>query len=126
GKLVGLSDIRSYLIPVYWKLDSKTLESLLTAEDIQQSLDRIGAHRYYRRILSGSRQKYDETKSLAFMEVLAREHFAKLSHEIFLGIPYNIGVILAFLVLQYKDARTLSALISRIDAGLLPEQIRPL
>jgi len=126
GKLMGLADIRSHLVPVYWKLDAKTLESLLTAEDIQQTLDRISAHRYYRRILAGSRQKYDETKSLAFMEVLAREHFAKLSHEIFLGIPYNIGVILAFLVLKDNEARNLSAVISGINAGLLPEQIRPL
>ena len=126
GKLLGLADIRSHLVPVYWKLDSKTLESLLTAEDIQQAFDRISAHRYYRRILGGSRQKYEETKSLAFMEVLAREHFARLSHEIFLGIPYNIGVILAFFVLKENEARNLSAVLSGIDAGLAPEQIRTL
>lgn len=126
GKLLGLTDIRSHLVPVSWKLDPKTLESLLGAEDVQQVLDRIGAHRYYRRILAGSKQKYEETKSLAFMEVLAREHFARLSHEIFLGIPYTIGVVLAFLSLKDNEARNLSAIISGIDAGLSPEQVRPL
>jgi len=126
GKLLGLADIRSHLVHVSWKLDLKTLESLLSSEDIQQALDMIGAHRYYRRILVGSRQKYEETKSLAFVEVIAREHFARLGHEIFLGIPYTIGVVLAFLVLKDNEARNLSAIISGIDAGLSPEQVRPL
>ena len=126
GKLLGLSDIRTHLVPVSWKLDPKTLESLLAAEDMQQTFDRIGSHRYYRRILGGSRQKYEETKSLAFMEVIAREHFARLSREIFLGLPYNVGVVLAFLVLKDNEARNLSAIISGIDAGLSPEQVRPL
>ncbi len=126
GKLLGLADIRTHLVPVSWKLDDKSLESFLTAEDIQQAFDRISAHRYYRKILAGSRQKYEETKSLAFIEVLTREHFARLSREIFLGIPYTIGVVLAFLVLKDNEARNLSAIISGIDAGLSAEQIRPL
>lgn len=126
GKLLGLAEIRSHLVPVSWKLDDKSLELVLASEDIQQALDRISVHRYYRRVLAGSRQKYEETKSLAFMEVLTREHFARLSREIFLGIPYTVGVVLAFLVLKDNEARNLSAIISGIDAGLSPEQIRPL
>lgn len=126
GKLLGLANIRQHLIPASWKLDEKTLNSLLSSEDVQQALDRISQHRYYRTVLAGARQKYDETKSLAFLEVSAREHLLRLSREVFLGVPYTIGVLLAFLVLKDNEARNLTAIISGVDAKLPAERIRPL
>jgi len=126
GKILGLANIREHLVPAGWKLDEKSLKLLLTSEDVQQALDRVGQDRYYRNVLPGARQKYDETKSLAFLEILTREHLLRLAREIFLGVPYTIGVLLAFLVVKENEGQNVAAIISGVDAKLPSERIRPL
>jgi len=126
SKLIGISDIQTHLVPIQWKLDRKAIIQLASSEDLALALDRLAGLRYYRKFLSGARQRYEETKSLSFLELFIRMHMLELSKEILLGFPYTMGIELAFLVLKENEARNLAAVVSGVGAGLKPEQIRPL
>jgi len=126
SKLIGIPSVREHLISSSWKLDDRTMDQLLVAQDVNQALDLASSHPYYHRILSGARQKYEETKSLSFLEVASRKHSIHMSKRIFLGFPYTLGVILAFLVMKENEARNLAAIIAGVGAGMKPDQIRSL
>ncbi len=126
SKLIGVSNIRDHLIPVQWKLGKSALGELASSEDVLQALDRASSLSHYHGLLSAARQQYEESKSLAFIELAVRKHMVDLSREILLGFPYTIGVVLAFLVLKENEARNLAAVVSGVGAGLRPEQIRVL
>lgn len=124
SKLIGIPNVRDHLIPSSWKLDDRTIDQLLAAQDVAQALDLASSHPYYHAILSGARQNYEETKSLSFLEVASRKHSTRISKRIFLGFPYTLGVILAFLVLKENEARNLAAIVAGVGAGMKPDQIR--
>jgi len=126
SKLIGIPNVREHLIPSSWKLDDRTIDQLLVAQDVTQALDLASSHSYYQSILSGARQKYEETKSLSFLEVASRKHSAHISKRIFLGFPYTLGVVLAFLVVKENEARNLAAVVAGVGAGMKPDQIRSL
>jgi vacuolar-type H+-ATPase subunit C/Vma6 len=126
SKLIGIPNVRDHLIPSTWKLDDRTIDQLLVAQDVNQGLDLVSSHPYYHSILSGARQKYEETKSLSFLEVASRKHSTHISKRIFLGFPYTLGVILAFLVVKENEARNLAAIVAGVGAGLKPDEIRSL
>ena len=126
SKLIGIPNVRDHLIPSTWKLDDRTRDQLLVAQDVTQALDLASSHPYYHNILSGARQKYEETKSLSFLEVALRKHSAHISKRIFLGFPYTLGVIFAFLVLKENEARNLAAIVAGVGSGIKPDQIRSL
>ncbi len=126
SKLIGISGVHKHLAPVRWKLLDKGINQLITSEDLAQALDRSSTLPYYRRLLSGARQRYEESKSLSFLELLIRKHMLDLSRNILLGFPFTLGVELAFLVLKENEARNLAAVVSGVGAGLKPEQVRPL
>ena len=126
SKLIGIPNVRDHLIPSTWKLDDRTRDQLLVAQDVTQALDLASSHAYYHNILSGARQKYEETKSLSFLEVALRNHSTHISKRIFLGFPYTLGVILAFLVLKENEARNLAAIVAGVGSGIKPDQIRSL
>src|SRR5207245_1920639 len=93
SKLIGIPNVREHLIPSFWKLDNRAIDQLLVAQDVTQALDLASSHPYYHSILSGARQKYEETKSLSFLEVASRKHSIHISKRIFLGVPYTLGVV---------------------------------
>lgn len=126
SKLIGITEIQDHLSQVRWRLTDKGVNQLVTSEDLPQALDRAVSLPYYRNLLSGSRQRYEETKSLSFLELLVRRHMIDLSRNILLGYPFTIGVELAFLVLKENEARNLAAVVSGVGAGLRPDQVRPL
>ncbi len=126
SKLIGISGIQSHLAPVRWKLLDRGINQLASSEDLSQALDRSATLPHYRRILAGARQRYEEAKSLSFLELLTRKHMLDQSRSILLGFPYTLGVELAFLVLRENEARNLAAVVSGVGAGLKPEQVRPL
>jgi V/A-type H+/Na+-transporting ATPase subunit C len=126
SKLIGISGIQSHLAPVRWKLLDRGVNQLVSSEDLSQALDRSSTLPYYRKVLSGARQRYEEAKSLSFLELLTRKHMLDQSRSILLGFPYTLGVELAFLVLKENEARNLAAVVSGVGAGLKPEQVRPL
>ena len=125
-KLMGIPSVREHLMPSSWKLDDRTIDQLLVAQDVTQALDLASSHPYYHNILSGARQKYEENKSLSFLEVASRKHSTHISKRIFLGFPYTLGVILGFLVLKENEARNLAAIVAGVGAGMKPDQIRSL
>jgi vacuolar-type H+-ATPase subunit C/Vma6 len=126
SKLIGTTSIRDHLIPSFWKLDHTTVEQLLASQDVPQALDSLGSHHYYSRILAGARQRFEESKSLSFLELALRKLQLKLSQRVFLGFPYSLGTILAFLVFKENEARNISAVLTGIDAGLEQNDLRSL
>ena len=99
---------------------------MLAAADATQALEAAASHEYYGRILSGARQKYEESKSLSFIEVALRRYQLDLSRRLFLGFPYSVGIVLAFLVLKENEARNLAAVLAGVAAGLPTDELRSL
>jgi len=126
SKLIGASGVRDHLIPSHWKLNQRVIDQLLAATDAAQALDAVASHEYYGRLLSGSRQKYEESKSLSFMEIALRRHHLDLSRRLFLGFPYSVGIVLAFLILKENEARNLAAVLAGVAAGLPTDELRSL
>jgi V/A-type H+/Na+-transporting ATPase subunit C len=126
SKLIGTTSVRDHLIPSSWKLDHATVEQLLASQDVPQALDSLASHHYYSRILGGARQKFEESKSLSFLELALRRFQLKLSQRIFLGFPYSLGTILAFLVSKENEAKNISAVLTGLDAGLEQNDLRSL
>lgn len=126
SKLIGAIDVKDHLIPSYWKLGPSLVEQLLAAQDVSQALDSLGSLDYYRRVLSGSRQRYEESKSLSFLEIALRLYHLTLSRRLFLGFPYSVGIVLAFLIFKENEARNIAAVLTGIQAGLSSEDLRSL
>ncbi len=126
SKLIGVTNVRPHLIAARWKLDQTSIEQLIAMQDVPQALDFMASHYYYRTIFSGARQKYEDDKSLAFLEIRLRQHQLHLSKRIFLGFPYSVGIVLAFLILKENEARNLAGIFSGVDTGLEPDKIRSL
>lgn len=126
SKLIGATGVKDHLIPSSWKLDQRSVEQLLASADVSQALDFIASLEYYRKVLSGARQKYEESKSLSFIEIALRKHQLSLSKRIFLGFPYNVGIVLAFLILKENEARNIAAVVTGVEAGLQPDELRSL
>ena len=126
SKLLGIANVKEHFIPVQWKIRMKELVRMLLFENLSEILDRAGSLAPFRSMLSGARQKYEESKSLAFLELAMREHVARVGREVLLKFPNSIGVVLAFLTLKENEARNLAAVVSGVGAGLKPETIKPL
>ena len=126
SKLIGASSVKDHLIPSHWKLNQVALDQLLTSADAPQALDAIAGHEYYGRILGGARQKYEESKSLSFVEVALRRYQLDLSRRIFLGFPYSVGIMLAFLTLKENEAKNLAAVLAGVSAGMPTDDLRSL
>ena len=126
SKILNAPGVKDHLIHSHWKINQRYLDQLLGATEVSQALDAIASHEYYYKMLAGGRQKYEETKSLAFIEVALRKHQLKLSTRLFLGFPYSVGIVLAFLTLKENEARNLAAVITGVGAGLPGDQLRSL
>jgi len=126
SKIIGASGVRDHLIPSHWKLNQRAIDQLLTVADATQALDAVASHEYYGRILNGARQKYEESKSLSFIEVSLRRFQLDLSRRIFLGFPYSVGIMLAFLILKENEARNVAAVLAGVSAGLPTDELRSL
>ncbi len=126
SKIIGASGIKDHLIPSHWKLNQRAIDQLLAATDVAQALDIAASHEYYSRILSGARQKFEESKSLSFIEVALRRYQLDLSRRVFLGFPYSVGIVLAFLILKENEARNVAAVLAGVAAGLPADELRPL
>ena len=126
SKIIGASGIKDHLIRSHWKLNQRAIDQLLAATDVTQALDVAASHEYYSRILSGARQKYEESKSLSFIEIALRRYQLDLGRRVFLGFPYSIGIMLAFLILKENEARNLAAVLAGVAAGLPTDELRSL
>src|SRR5256712_1989129 len=126
SKIIGASGIKDHLIPSHWKLNQRAIDQLLAATDVTQALDVAASHEYYSRILSGARQKYEESKSLSFIEVVLRRYQLDLSRRVLLGFPYSVGIVLAFLIFKENEARNVAAVLAGGAGGLAAEEHLPL
>jgi len=126
SKILSTSGIRDHLIPTHWKLNQRTIDQLLASPDVSQALDSMSSHGYYYKVLAGARQKYEESKSLAFIEVALMNHQLKLSTRLFLGSPYSVGIVLGFLTLKENEAKNLGAVLTGVGAGLASDDLRSL
>ncbi len=126
SKLIGAVGVKDHLIPSSWKLDARSIDQLLASADVPQALDFMASHDYYRKVFVGARQKFEDSKSLSFVEIALREHQLGLSRRIFLGFPYNVGIVLAFMILKENEARNIAAVLTGVEAGVQPDELRSL
>lgn len=126
SKLIGITNIHNHLIPTGWKLNRKMLGRLSGADDLSQTIEQASEIIHYKSLLDGTRQKYEESKSLAFLELGVRRHLIDVSRKVLLKFPNSLGVVLAFLTLKENEAHNIAAIIAGVGAGLKPEAIRPL
>ena len=126
SKMLNAPGVKDHLIPSHWKLNQRNLEQLLTSTNVAQAFDSITPNDYYYKIFAGARQKHEETKSLAFIEIALRKHQLMLSTRLFLGFPYSVGIVLAFLILKENEARNLAAVLTGVEAKLPGDELRSL
>ncbi len=126
SKLIGAAGVRDHMIPSSWKLDARSVDQLVASADVSQALDFMASHYYYRKVFSGARQMFEDSKSLSFVEIALRKHQLGLSKRVFLGFPYNVGIVLAFLVLKENEARNVAAVLTGVDTGIQPDELRSL
>ena len=126
SKILNAPGVKDHLIGSRWKLSQPFMDQVLASTDVSQALDAIASHDYYRQLFAGGRQRYEETKSLAFIEVALRKHHQRLSTRLFLGFPYSVGIDLAFLTIKENEARNLAAVLTGVEAGLPGDDIRSL
>lgn len=126
SKLMGISNITNHSVEASWKLDRKTRDQLIAAQDVGQALELLSSHSYYGKMFPSGRQKYEESKSLSFIEVASRSHSLTLSRRIFSGFPYTLGILFAFLILKENEAKSIAALFVGVGSGMKPEQMRSL
>ena len=126
SKILSTTGIKDHLIPTHWKLNQRAIDQLLASTDVSQALDSMASHEYYHKFLAGARQKYEESKSLAFIEVALRKHQLRLSTRLFISFPYSVGIVLAFLILKENEAKNLAAVLTGVGAGLPSDELRSL
>ncbi len=126
SKPIGVSNVEEHLIPAQWKLDKQAVSRLVGTADVDEALEKAGSLAQYGRLMSNARQKHEETKSLAFLELDVRRYLMGQARKIFLGFPYTIGVVLAFLLFKENEARNLAAVVSGVASGLKPDQVKAL
>jgi len=126
SKILSTSGIKDHLIPTHWKLNQRAIDQLLASTDVSQGLDSMASHEYYHKFLAGARQKFEESKSLAFIEVALRKHQLRLSTRLFINFPYSVGILLAFLILKENEAKNLAAVLTGVGAGLPADELRSL
>ncbi len=124
SKGIGATNVRSHLVRARWKLDGISIDQLLSFQDVTQGLDFMASHYYYRSVFADARQKFEDTKSLAFLEIGLRRHQLQLSRGIFLGFPYSVGIVLAYLIYKENEARNIAAVLTGVDAELPPDIVR--
>ena len=125
-KLIGVSNVEEHLIPARWRLDRQSVSRLVATSDLDEALEKAGSLPQYGRLMSNARQKHEETKSLAFLELDVKRYLIGQARRIFLGFPYTIGVVLAFLLFKENEARSLAAVVSGVASGLKPDQVKAL
>ncbi len=125
-KLIGVSNVEKHLIPAHWRLDKQSVSRLVATSDLDEALEKAGSLTQYGRLLSNARQKHEETKSLAFLELDVKRYLLGQARRIFLGFPYTIGVVLAFLLFKENEARSLAAVVAGVASGLKPDQVKAL
>ena len=126
SKLIGVSNVEEHLVPVHWRLDKQSIGRLLATTDLDETLEKAGSLTQYSRLMANARQRHEETKSLAFLEMDVKRYLVGQARRIFLGFPYTIGVVLAFLIFKENEARGLAAVISGVASGLKPDQVKAL
>lgn len=124
SKLIGATNVKDHLVTARWKLDAGAVDQLIAFQDVPQGLDFMASHYYYGRLFAGARQKFEDSKSLTFLEIALRQHHLRLSRRIFLGFPYTVGIVHAFLVYLENEARNIAAIFTGVDSGLGSDEIR--
>ncbi len=67
---------------------------------------------------------YEETKSLSDIERPIDEHFVQNATKEFLGDPFNIGVVLGYIILKYYELKNIRIIGIGVEKGENPNIIR--
>ncbi len=77
-----------------------------------------------RDLVNRIRNTYEETRSLSNIDQPVDEYFVQNATKEFLGDPFNIGVVLGFIILKYYELKNLRIIGIGIEKGEYPDIIR--
>jgi len=105
GKQLGMtiSVLRDLLIPIQYKLDQE-LESAIESTATTEAGQAL-ASGYYRRVVSQAVDECERKRTLLPFELALKRFLAERCSRTFIGYPFGIGPILAFLNLKYLEAQ---------------------
>jgi V/A-type H+-transporting ATPase subunit C len=104
GKYLGIpfSIIRDLTIPVRYKLDQE-VDSAIEAATVFEAMQTLSSGEYGS-VISAARSECERRSSLLPLELALKRYFAQRCSRAFVGYPFGIGPLLAFISLKYFEA----------------------
>lgn len=126
GMQLGLDPftLNQFLIPVTYQL-KKNLERAKESKTMLEAL-RFLSIRPYVEIVNRIWEIIEENRSLANAEHLVDEYFTREDARVFIGYPFHIGTVLAFLNLLSVELRNLKVILVGKVEGVSADKIREL
>ena len=138
GMRIDLLNVLSILRGVQLGFDSSLLSQLVipVTHRLKKSLDeamelesafevtRILMVRPYEKIVNQIREILEENRSLAEAEHLIEDYFTRANLRVFMGYPFHIGTVLAFLNLFNAELRNLKSILIGIDEQVSSSRLR--
>ena len=110
------------VIPVTHRLKKRLDEAMELDSPLEVA--RILMVRPYEKIVNQVREILEENRSLAEAEHLIEDYFTRENLRVFMGYPFHIGTVLAFLNLFYAELRNLKSILIGIDEKVPSSRLR--
>ncbi|MBS7622637.1 V-type ATPase subunit [Candidatus Bathyarchaeota archaeon] len=104
GKFLGMSfsTIRDLAIPVRYRLNLE-VDSAIEAATVFEAMQTLSSGEYGP-VISAARSECERQSSLLPLELALKRHFVQRCSRAFVGYPFGIGPLLAFISLKYLEA----------------------
>ncbi|MGQ9639037.1 MAG: V-type ATPase subunit [Candidatus Bathyarchaeia archaeon] len=106
---VPFSSLRELLIPVRHRLGDE-LDMAIETTTVAEAIRTLGSG-YYSRVLSSFGSEHDHEGSLLSLEVSLKRYFAERCSRVFLGYPFGVAPLLAYLNLKYLECLNIRKII---------------
>jgi V/A-type H+-transporting ATPase subunit C len=113
-------EIINYTLPFGYRVHDEDIRAIAAGADITQSIARL-----YPNLVDSDDENQETRERLPDIEVQLQRHVAGECRKAFLGYPFNIGVPLAFLVLNEMEIQDLTVLIEAKSSGITNEGYKP-
>jgi len=123
AKADGLTpdDIKDYVLPMGYELDSDTLNALADVPDVQGMISVLEG-KTCGEALSEALSEYESQKSIVPLEVALEAHVAKIGRKVSMSQPFGIGPFVGYLCSKDVEVRNLRAILRGIEAKM-PKEI---
>jgi len=114
--------LNQLVIPITHRL-TKRLDEAMELESALE-VTRILMVRPYEKIVNLVREILEENRSLAEAEHLIEDYFTRENRRVFMGYPFHIGTVLAFLNLFNAELRNLKSILIGIEEQVPSSRLR--